>query len=120
MSARVTIDVQPTPDTAMRAAAERLVDGATRAVAASSRPSRATAPDKDCSRALPAPWPTRPRWSPTTTIAAKAKRRPPFTTFATRLMVTSLSVSSLSSSRSRSRPRSREERPEPPGERAMC
>ena len=41
--------------------------------------------------------------SPTTTIAAKPKRRPPFTTFATRLMVTSLSISSLSSSRS-SRP----------------
>jgi 6-phosphogluconolactonase len=37
MSARVTIDVQPTPDAAMRAAAERLVDGAARAVSASGR-----------------------------------------------------------------------------------
>ncbi len=46
------------------------------------------------SRALPAPKPTRPFWSPTTTRAAKAKRRPPFTTLATRLMVTSLSMMS--------------------------
>src|SRR5438067_6960793 len=58
------------------------------------------------SRALPWPKPTRPFSSPTTTSAAKPKRRPPFTTLATRLMWTSLSVNSLSS-RSRSRSRSR-------------
>src|SRR5712691_2145845 len=58
------------------------------------------------SRALPWPKPTRPFSSPTITSAAKPKRRPPFTTFATRLMWTSLSTNSLSSrSRSRSRPR---------------
>src|ERR1700751_5150614 len=54
------------------------------------------------SRALPWPQPTRPFSSPTTTSAANPKRRPPFTTLATRLMWTSLSVNSLSS-RSRSR-----------------
>src|ERR1044072_3003392 len=37
------------------------------------------------------------------TSAAKPKRRPPFTTFATRLMWTSLSTNSLGSSRSRER-----------------
>src|SRR5690606_30146693 len=58
------------------------------------------------SRALPWPKPTRPFWSPTTTSAAKPKRRPPLTTLATRLMWTSLSTNSLSRS-SRSRPRSR-------------
>src|SRR3954451_24179899 len=41
------------------------------------------------------------------TRAAKPKRRPPFTTFATRLMWTSLSMNSLGSSRSRERERSR-------------
>jgi hypothetical protein len=51
--------------------------------------------------------------------AAKAKRRPPFTTFATRLIADELVDSSLSSSRSRGRSRSRGERPEPPGERAI-
>src|ERR1700749_2477891 len=58
------------------------------------------------SRALPWPNPTRPFWSPITTSAAKPKRLPPLTTFATRLMWTSLSMNSLSrSSRSRrSRP----------------
>src|SRR6516164_9619880 len=59
------------------------------------------------SRALPCPNPTRPFWSPITTSAAKPKRLPPLTTFATRLMCTSLSTNSLSrSSRSlfRSRP----------------
>src|SRR5580700_9872851 len=50
------------------------------------------------SRALPWPKPTLPFWSPTTTSAAKPKRRPPFTTLATRLMWTSLSVNSLSRS----------------------
>src|SRR5207302_2137274 len=55
------------------------------------------------SRALPWPKPTRPFSSPTTTSAAKPKRRPPFTTLATRLMWTSLSVNSLSTSL-RSRP----------------
>src|SRR5579875_92143 len=38
------------------------------------------------SLALPRPNPTRPRPSPTTTSALKLKRRPPLTTFATRLM----------------------------------
>src|SRR3954447_16788799 len=56
------------------------------------------------SRALPWPKPTRPFSSPTTTSAAKPKRRPPLTALATRLMWTSLSVNSLSS---RSRPLSR-------------
>src|SRR5687768_15129005 len=57
------------------------------------------------SRALPAPWPTRPLPSPTTTSAAKPNRRPPFTTLATRLIETSFSTKSPSSrSRSRSRP----------------
>src|SRR5919108_6110628 len=60
------------------------------------------------SRALPAPWPTRPLPSPTTTSAAKPNRRPPFTTLATRLMLTSFSISSTSSrERSLSRSRSR-------------
>src|SRR5215211_5471423 len=58
------------------------------------------------SRALPCPKPTRPFWSPTTTRAANPKRRPPFTTLATRLIWTSLSRNSLSRS-SRSPPRSR-------------
>src|SRR5690606_4329255 len=49
------------------------------------------------SRALPWPKPTRPRWSPTTTRAAKPKRRPPLTTLATRLMPTSRSTISESS-----------------------
>src|SRR5580693_5424466 len=61
------------------------------------------------SRALPAPKPTLPFLSPTTTRAAKPNRRPPFTTLATRLMLTSFSVNSLSSRsrpcRSPSRPR---------------
>src|ERR1700755_1546475 len=64
------------------------------------------------SRALPWPKPTRPFWSPTTTSAAKPKRRPPFTTLATRLMLTSFSTSSPSSRlRSRSPPRSRRSPP---------
>src|SRR5579871_34683 len=58
------------------------------------------------SRALPWPNPTRPFWSPITTSAAKPKRLPPLTTFATRLMWTSLSTNSLSRS-SRSLDRSR-------------
>src|SRR5215472_8413676 len=49
------------------------------------------------SRALPWPKPTRPFRSPTTTRAAKPKRLPPFTTLATRLMLTSFSVNSVSS-----------------------
>src|SRR5690554_4757590 len=44
--------------------------------------------------ALPWPTPTRPRSSPTTTIALKEKRRPPLTTFATRLTCTPRSISS--------------------------
>src|SRR5579875_719403 len=64
------------------------------------------------SRALPEPWPTRPLRSPTTTRAAKPKRRPPFTTLATRLMLTSFSTNSPSAadSASRSRPRGRRSR----------
>src|SRR5215470_14083644 len=46
------------------------------------------------SRALPSPTPTCPRPSPTTTRAVKEKRRPPFTTLATRLMATPRSVRS--------------------------
>src|SRR5262249_54068354 len=44
--------------------------------------------------ALPRPNPTRPLLSPTTTSALKLKRRPPFTTFATRLIWTTFSLSS--------------------------
>src|SRR5438552_1744242 len=44
--------------------------------------------------ALPRPTPTWPRPSPTTTSAVKENRRPPFTTFATRLMETTRSFSS--------------------------
>src|SRR3989442_9936807 len=44
--------------------------------------------------ALPSPKPTCPFRSPTTTSALKLKRRPPFTTFATRLMWTTFSFSS--------------------------
>src|SRR3974390_1182812 len=65
------------------------------------------------SRALPWPKPTRPFWSPITTSAAKPKRLPPLTTFATRLMWTSLSTNSLASS-SRSLPRSRPPRSRSP------
>src|SRR2546428_713405 len=46
------------------------------------------------SLALPSPKPTCPFWSPTTTSAWKLKRRPPFTTFAMRLMWTTFSFSS--------------------------
>src|SRR3990170_3774090 len=46
------------------------------------------------SLALPTPAPTWPWRSPTTTMALKLKRRPPFTTFDTRLMATTRSVSS--------------------------
>src|SRR6266436_3030458 len=65
------------------------------------------------SRALPWPKPTLPFWSPITTRAAKPKRLPPLTTFATRLMWTSLSTNSLSRS-SRSLPRSRPPRSRSP------
>ena len=41
--------------------------------------------------ALPRPTPTIPLPSPTTTSALKLKRRPPFTTFATRLILTTRS-----------------------------
>src|SRR5262249_38698116 len=44
------------------------------------------------SLALPRPNPTRPFWSPATTSALKLKRRPPFTTLATRLMWTTFSL----------------------------
>src|SRR5262245_8167103 len=46
------------------------------------------------SRALPRPTPTWPRPSPTTTSAVNEKRRPPFTTLATRLIETTRSVRS--------------------------
>src|SRR5256712_10047526 len=46
------------------------------------------------SLALPSPKPTCPFWSPTTTSALKLKRRPPLTTFATRLMWMTFSFSS--------------------------
>src|SRR3954471_20202937 len=62
------------------------------------------------SRALPWPKPTRPFWSPTMTSAAKPKRRPPFTTLATRLIWTSLSMNSLGS-RSAPRPPRRSRAP---------
>src|SRR5690606_2441829 len=41
-------------------------------------------------------YPTTPLPSPTTTIAAKLNLRPPFTTFATRSMATTLSLRSIS------------------------
>lgn len=44
------------------------------------------------SAALPTPAPTCPLPSPTTTSAAKRKLRPPFTTFVTRLIDTTLSL----------------------------
>src|SRR5258705_581692 len=73
------------------------------------------------SRALPWPKPTRPLPSPTTTRAAKPNRRPPFTTLATRLMCTSLSIRSLSrSSLSRPRPRPRSRSRPPPSLESRC
>ena len=51
------------------------------------------------SLALPMPQPTLPLPSPTTTSALKEKRRPPLTTLATRLMVTTFSRNSDSSPR---------------------
>src|SRR5215471_7070164 len=48
------------------------------------------------SLALPSPTPTCPCPSPTTTSAEKENRRPPFTTFATRLMFTTRSLRSRS------------------------
>src|SRR5262245_38739232 len=50
--------------------------------------------DGGTSLALPKPTPTCPRPSPTTTSAEKLKRRPPFTTVAQRLILTTCSVSS--------------------------
>src|ERR1700704_3817787 len=46
----------------------------------------------ETSFALPNPHPTIPSWSPATISALKLKRRPPFTTFAQRLMKTTFSV----------------------------
>jgi hypothetical protein len=46
----------------------------------------------ETSFALPNPHPTFPSWSPATINALKLKRRPPFTTFAQRLMKTTFSV----------------------------
>src|SRR3989338_6206695 len=48
------------------------------------------------SRAFPRPMPTCPLPSPTTTMMLKLKRRPPLTTFATRLMCTIRSANSRS------------------------
>src|SRR5229473_21301 len=45
----------------------------------------------ETSFALPNPQPTIPSWSPATINALKLKRRPPFTTFAQRLMKTAFS-----------------------------
>src|SRR5436853_634188 len=71
--------------------------------------------------ALPVAIPTRPCPSPTATSALKPKRRPPFTTFATRLMEMTFSTSpspsrcrSLESPRSPPRPRPRPPPPRPP------
>src|SRR6186997_1317162 len=47
--------------------------------------------DSGTSPALPRPTPTWPAPSPTTTTALKLKRRPPLTTFATRLLWTTFS-----------------------------
>src|SRR6476469_3908662 len=67
------------------------------------------------SRALPWPKPARPLPSPTTTSAAKPKRLPPFTVLDTRLMWTSLSISSSPPSSSPPRPpRRSSRRPRPP------
>src|SRR5690606_2861158 len=52
------------------------------------------------SRAFAEAWPILPLPSPTTTSAAKPKRLPPFTTLATRLMLTRRSMISSCSSRS--------------------
>src|SRR4030095_8598645 len=62
------------------------------------------------SRALPRPTPTWPRPSPTTTRAVNEKRRPPFTTLATRLIETTRSVrsSALESIRPSANPSSSE------------
>ena len=46
--------------------------------------------------AFPSPYPTTPLPSPSTTIAEKLKRRPPFTTLATRLIATTFSFRSIS------------------------
>src|SRR5216684_1500746 len=71
--------------------------------------------------ALPVAIPTRPCPSPTATSALKPKRRPPFTTFATRLMEMTFSTSpspsrwrSLESRRSPPPPPPRPPRPRPP------
>src|SRR5699024_2066899 len=68
---------------------------------ASSTPSEIAA---GTSLALPQPTPTVPSPSPTTTRAVKANRRPPLTTFETRLMLTTRSRKVLLSSWPRPRP----------------
>src|SRR5688572_7185552 len=69
----------------------------------------------ETSLALPVAKPTRPWPSPTATRALKEKRRPPFTTFATRLIATTFSTRSLPSRWSPPRPRwSDPGRPRPP------
>src|SRR3954470_3177960 len=62
------------------------------------------------SLALPYPTPTVPSPSPTTTRAVKLNRRPPLTTLATRLMVTTRSTKAVFSPPSRSRRLSRSRR----------
>src|SRR5690349_377778 len=65
------------------------------------------------SLAFPYPTPTVPSPSPTTTSAVKLKRRPPLTTFATRLMVTTRSRYWLFSGSRESRPPRRSSRRSP-------
>src|SRR5205814_8627287 len=60
----------------------------------------------ETSFALPNPQPTFPSWSPATINALKLKRRPPFTTFAQRLMNTTFSVVSPFAAADLSAPRS--------------
>src|SRR4051812_34904212 len=68
------------------------------------------------SLALPYPTPTVPSPSPTTTSAVKLNRRPPLTTLATRLMVTTRSRCGVFSTGALPRPPSRRSRRPPPSE----
>src|SRR5258706_11004575 len=78
-------------------------------------PSTALRTASDTSFAFPVANPTRPCPSPTATSALNEKRRPPFTTLATRLMAITFSTSSLPPSpRPPSRSRPLPSRPLPP------
>src|SRR6202022_727645 len=80
-------------------------------------PSTAFRTASDTSFALPVAKPTRPCPSPTATSALNENRRPPFTTFATRLIAITFSTSSLPPSPrppSRSRPLPSPRPPPPP------